>query len=262
MHLWDEKIGEQHTLTAGMNSVESIAFSPDGQILSSGSADGKVLLWNLTQSTLSQSTPVTANEDVNSDGVVDIIDLVLVANAFGTTGNDDKDVNGDGVVDIIDLVLVANAFGDGAAAPAMQHLVSEYLTQQHVSQWLHAAKALRQTEPDFLRGIHVLENILTMFTPQTTILLSNYPNPFNPETWIPYQLAEATVVTVTIHSLNGTLIRTLSLGNKTAGLYRSKNRAAYWDGKNEFGERVASGLYFYTLTAGQYSATGKMLIRK
>ena len=93
-------------------------------------------------------------------------------------------------------------------------------------------------------------------------LLANYPNPFNPETWIPYQLSEAADVTVAIHSMNGSLIRTLELGHQAAGIYQNKSRAAYWDGRNAFGERVASGLYFYTFTAGDFTATRKMLIRK
>ena len=95
-----------------------------------------------------------------------------------------------------------------------------------------------------------------------TALLSNYPNPFNPETWIPYQLAESAEVTVTIHAADGKLVRRLELGQLPAGVYQDKDRAAYWDGKNELGERVASGVYFYTLTAGDFSATKKMLIRK
>ena len=95
-----------------------------------------------------------------------------------------------------------------------------------------------------------------------SVLLANYPNPFNPETWIPYQLSEPAEVTVSIYSVNGSLIRTLALGHQSAGVYQSKSRAAYWDGRNAFGERVASGLYFYTLTAGDFTATRKMLIRK
>ena len=93
-------------------------------------------------------------------------------------------------------------------------------------------------------------------------LLANYPNPFNPETWIPYQLSEAADVSVSIYAVDGHLVRRLDLGHQSAGVYRSRSRAAYWDGRNEFGERVASGLYFYTLTAGDFTATRKMLIRK
>ena len=95
-----------------------------------------------------------------------------------------------------------------------------------------------------------------------TGLLPNYPNPFNPETWVPYQLATAADVTLTIYNANGQLVRTLALGYQPAGVYQSKSRAVYWDGRNALGERVASGLYFYTFTAGAFTATGKMLIMK
>lgn len=98
--------------------------------------------------------------------------------------------------------------------------------------------------------------------PQTTQLLANYPNPFNPETWIPYQLDKETDVTLRIYSVNGALIRTFALGHQPAGVYQSRSRAAYWDGRNEWGEPVASGVYFYTLKTGDFTATRKLLIRK
>ena len=98
--------------------------------------------------------------------------------------------------------------------------------------------------------------------PKETRLLSNYPNPCNPETWIPYQLAAAADVGVLIYATDGKLVRTLKLGQQAAGVYQSRSRAAYWDGKNEVGEAVASGLYFYTLTADDFAATRKMLVRK
>ena len=98
--------------------------------------------------------------------------------------------------------------------------------------------------------------------PKATALHANYPNPFNPETWIPYQLATAADVTVTIYDLRGVRVRQLVLGHQPAGVYQSRSRAAYWDGRNSFGEPVASGLYFYTLTAGDFTATRKLLIRK
>ena len=98
--------------------------------------------------------------------------------------------------------------------------------------------------------------------PEATVILANYPNPFNPETWIPYQLSENADVEISIHATGGQLVRTLNLGHQAAGIYESRSRAAYWDGRNALGERVASGLYFYTLTAGHFTATRKMLIRK
>ena len=121
---------------------------------------------------------------------------------------------------------------------------------------------------EFFRGVRMIAKpglaapTLNAVIPQETFLLPNYPNPFNPETWIPYQLSRDAEVTVAIYSVNGALVRTLDLGHRAAGMYQSRSRAAYWDGRNAFGERVASGLYFYTLTAGDFTATRKMLIRK
>ncbi len=98
--------------------------------------------------------------------------------------------------------------------------------------------------------------------PDKNALLANYPNPFNPETWIPFQLAKHADVTLRIYAANGTVVRKLDLGQQPAGLYQAKNRAAYWDGKNQQGEPVANGVYFYTLTAGEFTATRKMMLLK
>ena len=98
--------------------------------------------------------------------------------------------------------------------------------------------------------------------PQTTELLSNFPNPFNPETWIPYQLAKPSDVSITIYDIRGNVVRQLDIGHQKVGFYTSRSRAAYWDGRNAVGERVANGVYFYLLKAGDYAATRKMLILK
>ncbi len=98
--------------------------------------------------------------------------------------------------------------------------------------------------------------------PDNTELLANFPNPFNPETWIPYRLSKPSDVTITIYDVRGHVVRTLILGNQDAGVYRSRSKAAHWDGRNHFGEKVAAGVYFYTFKAGDYTATRKMLIRK
>ncbi|RKU05555.1 hypothetical protein C6503_27080 [Candidatus Poribacteria bacterium] len=98
--------------------------------------------------------------------------------------------------------------------------------------------------------------------PDKTVLLSNFPNPFNPETWIPYQLATPADVTLTIYDIRGVVVRELKLGHQAAGMYHSRSRAIHWDGRNMFGEKVATGIYFYTLKAGDYAATRKLLIRK
>ena len=107
-------------------------------------------------------------------------------------------------------------------------------------------------------GLHVA----AMEMPTETTLLPNYPNPFNPETWIPYQLSSPADVVVHIYAVNGNLVRRLPLGHQAAGMYHGRSRAAYWDGRNQLGEPVASGVYFYTLTADDFTATRKMLIQK
>ena len=108
----------------------------------------------------------------------------------------------------------------------------------------------------------VLEQLLISLTPKETELLANYPNPFNPETWIPYRLAEDAFVTLTIYDLSGQVIRILDVGHRTASAYESRSQAIYWDGRNHLGEQVASGIYFYALMAGDFSATRRMVILK
>ena len=98
--------------------------------------------------------------------------------------------------------------------------------------------------------------------PQETILAQNFPNPFNPETWIPYQLNKATEVSVQIFDVSGRLVRTLDLGWQPVGTYMTPSSAAYWDGRNAVGERVASGIYFYTLQTSDFAATRRMVILK
>ena len=202
-------------------------------------------------------------QDVNRDDVVNILDLVLVASVLGDGGRDlDADVNRDGVVNILDLVSVAGALGDVAAAPSANARALAMLTAADVGQWLVQAQEQDLTDATSREGVLFLEQLFAALTPKETALLPNFPNPFNPETWMPYQLAEDSNVTLIIRSLDGQPVRRLKLGHQTAGTYYSRSRAAYWDGKNKFGEQVASGVYFYTLTAGDYSATRKMLIIK
>ena len=201
--------------------------------------------------------------DVNGDGIVNIQDLVMVSSNLGQMSKSRTDVNGDGVVNIQDLVLVAGALGEGAAAaPTLHALDLEGLTAAQVQDMLTQARQMALTDPAYLRGVEMLEQLLDLLLPKETALLPNYPNPFNPETWIPYQLAKPADVTLHIYAVNGALVRRLALGYQPAGMYHNRNQAAYWDGRNEQGEAVASGVYFYTLTAGNFTATRKMLIRQ
>ena len=200
--------------------------------------------------------------DVNGDGIVNIQDLVLVGQRFGQRGQNDADVNRDGIVDIADLVLVAWALGQTAAPSLVDPASLKDLTVAEVRHWMSMAAQIPRADVRYQEGILILERLLAVLTPQENALLPNYPNPFNPETWIPYHLAEPADVTLTIHSIEGEVVKHLEVGHQASGFYQSKARAAYWDGRNDFGERVASGLYFYTLTAGEFIATGKMLIMK
>jgi hypothetical protein len=98
--------------------------------------------------------------------------------------------------------------------------------------------------------------------PEKTALLQNYPNPFNPETWIPFHLAHDTPVTIRIYNAKGQIIRILDLENREAGIYVTKDKAAYWDGKDNLGQSVASGVYYYSLQAGEFTVTRKMVMMK
>ncbi len=202
--------------------------------------------------------------DVNRDRVVNILDLVLVASKFGqSVSGDPADVNEDGIVNIVDLVKVAGALGGEAAAPSVWNLnLKTAPTRADVQNWLSQAQQRNLTDAISQRGLRFLEQLLVALTPKATSLLPNYPNPFNPETWIPYQLAEPADVKIAIYAVDGKLVRTLALGHQEVGIYESKSHAAYWGGRNAQGEPVASGVYFYTLTAGDFTATRKMLIRK
>jgi len=254
-----EGSGTLATLTFKVISVKASTLTLSDVLLSN--IAGKTFLPDVENAQITQPTRFTA--DVNGDGQVNIADLVLVASDLGKTGAHATDVNGDGQVNIADLVLVAGALGTDAAAPPLLHPSGlETLTSADVRQWLSEAGQLNLTDANSRRGIRFLAQLLAALTPKETALLANYPNPLNPETWIPYQLAIPADVTLTIYAVNGQVVRTLALGHQVAGMYESKSRAAYWDGRNQIGEPVASGLYFYTLTAGDFTATRKLLIRK
>ena len=180
------------------------------------------------------------------------------------------DVNNDGTVDIIDLLIVASEIGstDNSAPMFTNNLVGiSSFTAANLTQWINFAKRLEIKDRRVLSGIEVLERLLEhMLTlevlPKETVLLHNYPNPFNPETWIPFQLAKPATVSISIYAADGKHVRQLELGQLPAGVYQDKPFAGHWDGKNKFGESVASGVYFYTLIADDFSETRKMLIRK
>ena len=200
--------------------------------------------------------------DVNRDGVVNILDLIRIARQLGQRVSADSavDINGDGVVNIFDLTLVAQGIGKtSAAAPTV---ATGSVDPATIEVWIAQARLADDGSIAFRQAIANLEVLLASMIPSETALLANYPNPFNPETWIPYQLAAPAEVTLTIYDTNGVAVRRLTVGHQAVGMYQSRGRAAYWDGRNGNGESVASGLYFYTLRAGEFTATRKMLVQK
>ena len=244
-----------------------------------GSSDGKTILSPSPETLIvvERRVPTVPAWDVNADGVTNATDVELVTAALGQNPpkNPRTDVNSDGVVDGKDLAVVAEHLGERAAPAAPVGANSSSRPQAFSYQMVEYALGILRSSDDgsftFRQGIANLEQLLSLFIPEETALLHNYPNPFNPETWIPYQLAKPAHVTLTIYDINGRVVRVLDLGHQPAGIYQYRSRAAYWDGKNAVGETVASGLYFYTLstestrdsvTAGDFTATRKMLIRK
>ena len=223
--------------------------------------------WRAALPDINQQVPSlrTLPWDINNDGIVDIQDLILVSNNFDeeTPTHPKVDVNKDGKVDILDLLWVASHFGKSStpAAP-LTHATIHTEHFDLVAQWLTEAHLANDGSLPFQRGIAALEHLMDTATPTETLLLPNYPNPFNPETWIPYDLAEDSEVEIHIYNLKGESVRRLSFGFQRAGTYRTRSRAAYWDGRNAVGEPVASGVYFYTLQAGQIKATRQMVILK
>ena len=207
----------------------------------------------------------TLTVDVNADGKVNKTDLLRVVNALGkkATPKMHTDVNTDGVVDVADLLLVIEHLDNpkDAAAPTHQKIMI-LLNPEMLSEHLSILYAQNDGTLKYQQAIGFLENLLGAAYPERTLLHPNYPNPFNPETWIPYQLSKPAEVTLTIYAVNGNVVRRLALGHQPAGMYHSKSRSAYWDGRNEQGERVASGVYFYTLSAEDFTATRRMFIRK
>ena len=211
------------------------------------------------------ATSQASGSDVNGDGQVNVNDLVLVSTYIGQPDpvSPPVDVNSDGSVTIADLVHVAQYLSDSTVAAAPTPMIMPVNRMYKTVQgWIDRARAANDGSLVFRKGIAKLEQLLASLIPVQTALLPNYPNPFNPETWIPYHLSEPADVTLTIYAVDGKLVRTLALGHQAAGFYQSRSRAAHWDGRNHVGERVASGIYFYQLATGDFSETRKMVILK
>lgn len=258
---------ELYDYHADPDETVNIAHLPENTELIARLSEQLRAGWQAALPDIQEQIPVlqTLPWDINNDGIVDIQDLILVSNSFGQEPSQypKADTNKDGHVDIIDLLIVATHFGescDAAAASTSTPLFPEYLSQ--VDEWLTTARLADDGSDIFRQGIAALEHLINTTGPTETALLPNYPNPFNPETWIPYDLAQDAEVHIQIYNLKGESIRRLSIGLQTVGTYRTQSRAAYWDGRNDIGESVASGVYFYTFQAGHFKTTRQMVILK
>ena len=268
IHVRDVHTGELlHTLDGGEaepSPVTDIAFSPDGTRFASGSSDLTVRVWDVrTREVLHTLTGYGISSGVRGlsfspDGKIlaigghgdDTIRLWDVRTGallwkfeghtdtsysieFASDGNSLASASYDGTILLWDLRL-ATTWGD-------------------IKRIRVVGRTRRFSEP---------APSVAVVMPAETALLPNYPNPFNPETWIPYQLGQPSEVVLTIHDMKGRTVRTLEVGHQPAGVYQSRERAAHWNGRNQQGETVANGVYFYRLTAGDFFATRKMLVGK
>ena len=254
------KVKQANLNGSGAKNVVSGLGSPSDMVLSNSitapAAGGT--------SAGSGTTASDSKYDVNGDGVVDGKDKVLVLDAVVTGTYVAKyDVNDDKKVNILDYVLVeVNIDGGAAGAPALLGMKLSAIQIDRLQEQIDLLIATNDRSPAALRTLIYLQQLLVTARPEKTQLLANYPNPFNPETWIPYELATDTDVRLTIYNTQGVVIRSLQFGHQSAGYYTGRDRAAYWDGRNALGEQVASGLYFYQLETDEMSLMRKMVILK
>ena len=270
LHLYNNSISDVSALS-GLKILRSLKLS--GNPISDTSPLYDLLSAN-DGSITHIDIDVYAFWDVNEDGSVDANDVALVTAALGQSGdgivNSRTDVNRDGTVDNDDLTLVTDNLDDDAGAPAamadiaslLDRATLESLDPEVITAQLSILRAKSDGSLKYQRAIALLESMLVALRPVETLLLANYPNPFNPETWLPYHLANAGAVVITIYDMRGSVVRRLELGHQREGYYTSRARAAYWDGRNHIGERVASGIYFYQLEADDMSLLRKMVILK
>ena len=261
---WTNSRGRIQSATLEGSSIQNVVdgLGSPGDMVLSNSIKAPAGTTPTPTTPTPQTTRTTPTYDVDGSGTVDNVDLFLVTLAVGTR-NTQYDVNGDGTVDDKDIILVRENRDDAAAAAPM--IVGVQLTPEQVSRLqaqIDLLVATSDRSPAALKTLIYLQQLLATARPEQTQLLANYPNPFNPETWIPYELATDTDVRITIYNAQGVGIRTLQLGQQSAGYYTDRERAAYWDGRNALGEQVASGIYFYQLETDTLSSLRKMVILK
>ena len=226
-----------------------------------------------TESSKSETITVFLYGDVSDDGKVKAYDASLVLQHVVGLLNIEPDseqwraadVSGNSNISAYDAALILQycvglitkfPADTPAAAPALDQKSEDKLLAEAVAQL--ETVSLSNEQNRILEQLKLL--VFNKLVSPCTSLLQNFPNPFNPETWIPYTLTEGVHVTIEIYNATGTLVRTLDLGYKDAGYYLEKNKAAYWNGRNNVGETVSSGVYFYRLKAGDFTATKKLVV--
>lgn len=262
----DRNYKELYDYAMDPNSEENIANLPENAELVTQLSEKLHAGWQaaLPDMIPRNQQPKTLKWDVNDDGIVDIQDLHIISNNFYTHKPENKkvDVNMDGDVDIIDLLLVAAHLGESSNGNSPKQVSISVQSKNNLEKWILEAGRINDSSPILQKGIANLEMLMNSVLTKTSKLLPNFPNPFNPETWIPYDLASDADVSIHIYNIKGESVRHLKLGFQTVGTYRNQNRAAHWDGRNSLGEAVASGIYFYKLQAGKFQATRKMEVKK
>ncbi len=221
---------------------------------------------NVASVNLPENLPgdVSGDDKVTAHDASLVLQYVVGLTDLSTIQQQAADVTNDGAVTALDAALILEyAVGLIAEFPVQG---APILTAKDENQQL--TKIIAELENSHLttEQKHVLERLKRLLwqqaLPKQTALLQNYPNPFNPDTWLPYQLTQDAPVTISIYNAKGQLVRTIELGNQKAGIYAAKDKAAYWDGRDSLGQKVASGVYYYTLRAGNFTATQKMVILK
>ena len=234
--------------------------------------------------------------DTNRDGDVNVFDILPVGQFWGLNGEIRRkgnsswrlqpaiswsnkqatyaDANGDGVINLDDVFTINDnwkkTIGDELTSSAPNSPIQSQFSHPEMLEiyekmYFGLQIRSRQTGVGSELAValkNIIERLRMQSLPTVTKLLNNYPNPFNPETWIPFQLAEAQEVSITIYDLKGRKVRRLDLGYRKAGYYLNRTNAAYWDGRSDWGELIASGIYFYQIKAGNFSSQKRLIILK